>query len=231
MIVGSGMMARAFRGSIIDRAEIVVHAAGVSNSQCKDPREFERENGLLRKTISEAGAADCLVYFSTCSIADPGSANTPYVLHKLAMEAQVRAHPRHLILRLPQVAGRTPNPHTLLNYLHARIARGERFSIWSGARRNIIDCDDACAIGLRLIEGGVRAETVNVAASHDHSLIEIVDTLERVISGHAVYDVVDRGTAYAIDIARVRPFLSAAGVSFDEDYLERAVRKYYGPIS
>ena len=118
----------------------------------------------------------------------------------------------------------------MLNYLHARIARGERFSIWSGARRNIIDCDDACAIGRRLIEGGVRAETVNVASSHDYTLIEIVETLERVISGHAVYDVVDRGAAYAIDIARIRPFLSAAGVSFDEDYLERAVRKFYAPI-
>jgi dTDP-4-dehydrorhamnose reductase len=203
----------------------------VSNSQCKDPREFEREGMLLQKTIAEAGAADRLVYFSTCSIADPGSANTPYVLHKLAMEAQVRAHPRHLILRLPQIAGRTPNPHTLLNYLHARIARGERFSIWNNARRNVIDCDDARAIGFQLIEGGVRAETVNVACSHDHSVIEIVDMLQRVIAGHAVYDVLDRGAAYAIDIARIRPFLSAAGVSFDEDYLERVVRKYYGPIS
>jgi len=231
MIVGSGMMARAFRTPITDRADIVVHAAGVSNSQCRDPREFERESRLLRKTITEADAAECLVYFSTCSIADSGSANTSYVLHKLAMEAQVRAHPRHLILRLPQVAGRTPNPHTLLNYLYARIARGERFSIWNGARRNVIDCEDACAIVLRLIEAGVRSETVNVASRHDHSVLEIVEKLERVVSGHAVYDILDRGTAYAIDIARIQPFLSAAGVSFDRDYLERTVRKYYGPTS
>ena len=231
MIIGSGMMARAFRGRMADRVDIVVHAAGVSNSQCNDVREFERENSLLRKTIAKASGADRFVYFSTCSIVDPASAQTPYVLHKLAMESQVRAHPRHLILRLPQVAGRTPNPHTLLNYLHARIARGERFSVWGGARRNIIDCDDASAIGCQLIEVGVSRETVNIACSHDHSIIEIVDTLCRVIHGHAVYDVLNRGAAYAIDVSRIRPFLSLAGVSFDEDYLERVVRKYYGTLS
>jgi nucleoside-diphosphate-sugar epimerase len=227
VIVGSGLMARAFRGRATDRTDVVVHAAGVSNSQCTDSREFERERLLLHKTISDARGAECLVYFSTCSVVDPTSENAPYVRHKLRMEAEVRAHPRHLILRLPQVAGRTPNPHTLLNYLHARIARGERFSIWGGARRNIIDCDDARALGFQLIEGDVRGETVNVACTHDHSLVEIVETLERATGGHAVYDVLDRGAPYPIDVARTQPFFSAAGVSFDSGYLERVIRKYY----
>jgi len=87
-----------------------------------------------------------------------------------------------------------------------------------------------CEIGVRLIEGGVRAETVNVACSHDHSLIEIVDILTRVIAGHAVYDVLERGAAYAIDIDRISPFLAAAGASFDKDYLERVLRKYYAAL-
>jgi dTDP-4-dehydrorhamnose reductase len=230
MIVGSGMMARAFRGPLTSGPEIVVHAAGVSNSQCKDPREFRRENLLLNQTLAGAADAECVVYFSTCSIGDPEVANSPYVVHKKAVEAQVRAHPRHLILRLPQVAGRTPNPHTLLNYLYARIARGERFSVWSGARRNIIDCDDVRALGFRLIEAGVRAETVNVASSRDHSLIEIVDTLERVTRGHAVYDILDRGVTYRIDVSRIESFLPMANVLFDDDYLERVLRKYYGNL-
>jgi len=228
MIVGSGLLARAFRGPITDRPDIIVHAAGVSNSQCKDPREFERENMLLRETIANARGADCLAYFSTCSILDPGSANTPYVLHKVAMEAAVRRHPRHLILRLPQVAGRTPNPHTLLNYLHARIARGERFTVWKSARRNVIDCDDTRRIVFRLLEGGIRGETVNIACTHDHTVLEIVETVERVIAGHAVYDALERGNPYTVDVARIVPFLSDAGVCFDKDYLERVVRKYYG---
>jgi dTDP-4-dehydrorhamnose reductase len=227
MIIGSGLMARSFRGPQTERADVVVHAAGVSNSQCTHPGEFERESVLLGGTIAESRRAECLVYFSTCSIDDPASAGTPYVLHKLKMEALVREHPRHLILRLPQVAGRTPNPHTLLNFLYARIARGERFTVWAGARRNIIDCDDARAVGFQLIEAGVRGEIVNVASVRDHSLIEIVETLERVIGGHAVYDVVDRGAAYAIDVTRVQPFFATAGVAFDGGYLERVIRKYY----
>jgi len=231
MIIGSGMMARAFRTPVTERPDVVVHAAGVSNSQCKDPREFERESALLRKTMIDARDAGCVVYFSTCSIADPASANTPYVAHKRAMEALIRTHPRHLILRLPQVAGYTPNPHTLLNYLYARIARGERFSIWGRARRNVIDCEDACALGIALIEAGVSAETVNVASTRDHGLVEIVDTLQRVIRGHAVYDVLDHGAAYSIDVARLEPFFASASVSFGDDYLERVIRKYYGALA
>jgi hypothetical protein len=59
-------------------------------------------------------------------------------------------------------------------------------------------------------------------------VLEIVKTVERVTAGHAVYDALERGDAYSVDVARIVPFLSDAGVSFDKDYLERVVRKYYG---
>ena len=94
---------------------------------------------------------DVFVYFGTCSVADPEVRHTAYVQHKLAMEQMVSAHSRNLILRLPQVAGKTPNPHTLLNFLYGRIARSESFNLWSKARRNIIDVADVTAIAEQLI--------------------------------------------------------------------------------
>lgn len=228
MIVGRGLLATTFREGAQARPGLVVHAAGVSNSQCSDPREFERERLALQRTLEAGAGADCLLYFSTCSIEDPASAHTPYVQHKVAMEALVRAHPRHLVLRLPQLAGRTPNPHTLLNYLYARIARGERFAIWARARRNVLDCEDARTVGLAIVDAGVRRQTVAVAATRDWSSEEIVATMERVTRGHAVYDVLDKGAAYPIDVAPIRRFLDAAGLAFGPDYLERVVEKYYG---
>jgi nucleoside-diphosphate-sugar epimerase len=227
MIVGHGLMATAFTPIGRECRGIVVHAAGVSNSGCEDAREFERERLALERTLASASTADCMIYFSTCSVSDSASRETAYVRHKLAMEALVRAHPRHLILRLPQVAGRTPNPHTLLNYLHARIVRGERFAVWGRARRNVIDCDDVAAVARVAIEAGVRAATLDIASPRDHALPEIVATMERVTHGHAVYDVLDRGAAYPIDVAPIARFIAAAGVDFDEGYLERVLRKYY----
>lgn len=228
MIIGSGMLARAFKDSMHDRSEVVICAAGVSNSQCTDAREFDRERSSLERCLSETRASKRFVYFSTCSIYDPESINTAYVQHKLAMEELVRAHSGHLILRLPQVAGRTPNPHTLLNYLYARIARGERFAVWGRARRNIIDCDDLCKLSIALLDEGLRGETFNVANIHDYSLIQVVTAIERVAGGHAVYDVVDRGGAYTVDVSRLLAYIEAIAISFDDNYLERVLRKYYG---
>jgi nucleoside-diphosphate-sugar epimerase len=227
MIVGRGLLASAFAPIARERPGLVVHAAGVSNSACEDAREFARERLAVEGTLAAASSADCMIYFSTCSVSDPASRDTGYVRHKLAMESLVRTHARHLILRLPQVAGRTPNPHTLLNYLYARVVRGERFAVWGRARRNVIDCDDVATIARAAIDEGIHGATLDVASPQDHSLPEIVATLERVTHGHAVYDLVDRGAAYPIDVAPIAPLVAATGVRFDEGYLERVLRKYY----
>ena len=123
-----------------DSKESCVYAAGVSNSNCSDQREFDRERDRLMIAMEQHRLVDLFLYFGTCS-AD-GSLDSPYVQHKIKMEKIVSEHPRYLILRLPQTAGKTENPHTLLNYIFTRIIRSERFQIWKNARRNIIDVDD-----------------------------------------------------------------------------------------
>jgi nucleoside-diphosphate-sugar epimerase len=237
MIVGSGLMARVFRSAFeVGRNDVMVYAAGVSNSACTDTREFAREHARLSQALATAQKVETFIYFSTCSVADPEAVGTPYVRHKLAMEEMVRRHSGHLVLRLPQVVGRTPNPHTLLNYLYARISRGERFVIWGRARRNIIDVEDVAMIVKFLVQGRgdaggggkVLGETIPVANARDYALAEIVQTLERVTGKRAIFDVAAKGGAYHVDIARIEPLLGMAGVTFDEAYLERVARKYYG---
>lgn len=230
MIVGHGLMARTFAGGPTAGRGIVVHAAGVSNSQCEDAREFDRERTLLDRTLTAAADAECFVYFSTCSVLDPAAVDTAYVRHKMDMEVRVREHPAHLIFRLPQVAGRTANPNTLLNFLYGRIARGERFAVWRHAQRNVIDCDDVRSLGLAAIASGSRSETFNIAAPFSYPMTEIVETMERVVRGHAVYDLLDRGAAYPIDIQPLRPLMRRFGIAFGADYLERTIRKYYVPV-
>lgn len=142
--------------------DVCIYAAGVSNSGCIDASEFARERHRLADALQQANGVDVFVYFGTCSAIDPKARNTPYVQHKLAMEQLVSAHQSYLILRLPQVAGKTPNPHTLLNYLYARIARSEAFCLWRNALRNIIDVDDVAFIARQLIaDTSVRNSTLN----------------------------------------------------------------------
>jgi hypothetical protein len=227
MIVGSGLIASAFAPGFAAGADTLVYAAGVANSACEDEREFAREQQRLQAAVRAIPRASTVVYFGTCSVGDPGVAASPYVRHKLAMEALVRARGRHLILRLPQVAGRTANPHTLLNHLRARIVRSERFTVWSRSRRNVIDIADVAALAGVLLRDGVVDETVDVAPDRSHAIPEIVAAFERVTGKRALFDLVDRGSAAAIDTARIAPLLGPAGVDFGGDYLDRTLRRYY----
>lgn len=229
MIIGSGLLAKAFVPEYSLRDDVCIFAAGVSNSGCTDHREFKRERIRLEDALSVACNADVFVYFSTCSINDPESRDTPYVQHKLAMEGLVSTHPGHLILRLPQVAGVTPNPHTILNYLYAKIARSESFSLWKYAKRNIIDVDDVTAVSRQLIgDRKVRGAMFNVANPVSYPVADIVRAMEKVTGKRAIYDMVERGTDYPVDICAVRPVMDRAQVNFGDNYLEKVIGKYYG---
>lgn len=229
MIIGSGLLARAFANAFLQRDDVCIYAAGVSNSSCADAHEFARERLRLADALHRAANVDAFVYFGTCSVADPEVRDTPYVQHKLAMEKMVFAHPRNLILRLPQVAGKTPNPHTLLNFLYARISRSESFNLWSKAKRNIIDVTDAASIAQQIIaDDSLRNTTLNVANVVNYPMVDIVRAMERVVGKRAVYEVVERGSEYFIDTSAILPVLEKAGVEFGNGYLERVIDKYYG---
>jgi nucleoside-diphosphate-sugar epimerase len=232
MIIGSGLLAHAFARVFLHREDVCIYAAGVSNSSCKDVREFARERQRLEDALQQRTYVEAFVYFSTCSVADTEALSSSYVQHKLVMEQMVRTHPRHLILRLPQVAGKTSNPHTLLNFLYARISRSESFNLWSNAKRNIIDVSDVASIVQQLIlDKSMRSKTLNIANMAAYPMIDIVRAMENIVGKRAVYDVVERGSEYQIDISAIIPLLGAADVKFCNDYLEKIIEKYYGKVS
>ncbi len=228
MIIGTGLIANGFKSAYTHREDVCIYAAGVSNSSCTDVREFDRERKRLYLALHNSMHTDCFVYFSTCSVVDPEIQHSAYVLHKLAMEKLVTAHPQHLIFRLPQVAGKTPNPHTLLNFLYAHIARSESFNLWSKARRNIIDVDDMAAIAGQLIQDTtVRNLTMNIANPVSYSMIDVVESMAVAVGKPAIYNLIERGSEYTIDTSTIRPLLDKAHVIFGDNYLATVLGKYY----
>ena len=231
-VIGSGLLARAFLLAPLETyRNACIYAAGVSNSSCTNVDEFERERRRLTQALLEGEQADPFIYFGTCSVVDPETKDTPYVQHKLAMEMLASAHPRHLICRLPQVAGNTSNPHTLLRFLYTRIARSEAFTVWRGARRNIIDVDDVVSIVQQLIADlSMRGVTLNVANACNYPITDIIHAMEGALGKLSVYNIVNRGSAYTIDISVIAPVLGRAAVDFGDDYLKTVMDKYYGRV-
>jgi nucleoside-diphosphate-sugar epimerase len=115
-----------------------------------------------------------------------------------------------------------------LNYLFARIARSESFTLWRKASRNIIDVNDMAAIARQLVlDNSARNVTLNVASTTSYLVTDIVAALERLVGKNAVYTVIDRGSEYPIDVSATMPFLEPAGVMFGNDYLKNLIHRYY----
>jgi nucleoside-diphosphate-sugar epimerase len=227
MIIGSGLLARAFAPRFHDVQGVTLFASGVSNSQESSPHAFERERELLQTAI-EAGPAR-LVYFGSCNVANPAQLSA-YFEHKRAMELLVTATQGGLVLRLPQVVGHTQNPHTLTNFLRDRIVADEPFTIWTRARRNLIDIDDVVAIGTWLITYAPADERcVSIATPHSLSMPQIVRIFENTLGRKARVIEEDRGDQMHVDISRASQVADSLGLNMNEGYTESLIRKYYGP--
>ena len=223
------MVASAVRAAFVNR-DVCVYAAEVSNSGCTDAKESEHERVRLEIAVAAHACAGRFIYFGTCSVNDLHASKSLYVLHKRAMEHPAAKHPRHVIFRPPQVARNTPTPHTFLDYLFARIARSERFSIWANSTRNVTDIDDVAQIAQALVVNqGVVHETINVVHSRSISVVEIVSRFELNTSRRAVFDEIPIGKAYSIDCSRIETTVATCGVDLIGDYRRKALRKYYGP--
>ena len=226
MVIGDGMIAKAF-ANFGPRRDVIVYASGVSDSMETRAEAFQREKTLLAATRAAHPGA-LLVYFGTCSVDDPDRRPTPYVQHKLAMEALLAAAPGPwMVLRLPLAIGPVHRSPTLANFLHDRIVRGERFEVWARSARYPIDVEDVVRIAARFIdERTCWRRAINVAL-RAFTVLDFVRVLERITGKRALYTLVDKGARYDLrcpEVARV-----AAELELDSSprYLERVLRKYF----
>ena len=227
MIVGNGLIASAFNSHFGTDHRIIVFASGVSNSRENRADVFVREREMLKETLHRNNKF--VLYFSTCSVNDPELGDTPYVTHKKEMEEFVRSSKDYAIFRLPQVVGRTSNPNTLTNYLYTQIASGASFQVWRRAQRNLIDVDDVASIVNHLVRTS-RAHriTTNIACPFSTYVPQLVEIFEKTLHKTANYTILDAGGAYTIESHLSNEIGKQIGIDFDELYLERLIRKYYG---
>lgn len=219
-------MARAF-SAFRDSADVVIFASGVSNSLETDPAAFNRERELLKRLRKDSPGA-LLVYFGTCSVNDPEQRDTPYVRHKLEMEAMLAASGEAwLVLRIPLAIGRNPRSRTLAQFLHDCIARGQPFEVWEGAQRYPVDVDDLFRIGSRLIsDRAMWTRRINVAL-RPFPVHEFVRIMEKIVGKKANFTLVPKGRKFELDRPEVMQLARELDLDLSERYLERVLRKYF----
>lgn len=223
MIFGNGMMAKQF-AKYEHNNNVLIFASGVSNSREMQDSEFEREFNLLQKTIAN-NPKNHFVYFGTSSMYDPMSRNSPYVLHKLDMEQYVIENcESYNIFRISQVIGRANNP-TLVNFIVNNIIYDKEFDVWACATRNLIALDDVYKIIDYILVNKINInQVVNVANSHNISVVDFVHIVEDVIGKKSKMKIVPSGFPFdKIDITIIKPFLNKLDIKFDRDYYEKSL--------
>lgn len=226
MIIGRGLLANAFEPYLGSNPDIIVFASGVSNSRETRISEFEREQALLSQLLENEDRR--LIYFGSCGIVAPQAELTPYMQHKRSMESLVLSTSTGLVFRLPQVVGKTDNPHTLTNFLRNRIVSGEHFPVWRLAERNLIDIDDIVRIVSTLaFELPAGSTAISIAALRSLSMPEIIRIFELVLGKTANCTYMDQGSPMTIDISIIQYLSDRLGICLGGDYAERIIDKYY----
>lgn len=225
MIVGNGLIANAFRE--YDRVGVIFFASGVSNSLENDKAQFQREEDLIRKTISE-NPDKVFVYFSSCSIYDSSKIDSQYVNHKLNMEHIIASETqKYLIARVSNAVGKGGNQNTLINYLIRAIQNQNEIKVHIDATRNQIDVFDVAQIVLNLIDSDQLNKIVNVAYVSNYSVLEIIRIVEEFLNLKGDLILEKKGQGYSIDIPDAIGYFKKNNLLDREKYLQEILQKYY----
>ncbi|MDB4086019.1 hypothetical protein N9539_06820 [Amylibacter sp.] len=182
-VIGHGLIASVFRGKDYGK-DVIIFASGVSKSRENSFYNFDKERVLLNNTLAQNKK---LVYFSTCSAGASPGITSPYIAHKLKMEKLVLESSSNIIIRLPQVVGKSRNSSTLVNFFAKNIYRMEPFEIEVNTVRNIIDIDDVRLITEYILEKNEFGKIHDCSLPISFSVLRIVKQLEIILNIKGLY--------------------------------------------
>lgn len=221
-VFGTGMIAKAFLRHKLSN-NLVIIAAGVSNSQEERPSEFRREKDLLLDIIRE-NQGKKIIYFSSCSVYQ--SNLTPYISHKLAMEKLVAVTADNFnIFRLPQVVGITKN-NTIVSYFVKAMIERDVINVYNNAERYFIDVDDVVRIVLFLTSNNFNKSVIDICNCERMPVLKLVHEIGKVLSIEPLVNIIDEGESYDIPCSNLKVRLSDDDYIYKSDYVSNVLKKY-----
>jgi nucleoside-diphosphate-sugar epimerase len=225
MIIGNGLIANSIKDT--DDKNYIFFASGVSNSSVTNPLDFEREFRLI-KELHLKHENKIFVYFSSCYISNNNAKLTPYYVHKLKMEEYIaNNHFNYLILRLPQVIGKSNNNNTLINNFIYKLSKNEIIKLQRFANRYFIDVLDISEIIKKLITLKVKNEIIDIFYPKSYNLIEIIEILELCSEKKINYKLINEGISYSLTEHLIYNYGNLISNSFDDNYLLSSIKKHY----
>jgi len=228
MVIGNGLLAKSF-SKYKDDDQVIIFASGVSNSKEVNPEAFMREMDLLRSITNKDAL---LVYFSTCSVYDWPFNSTPYVGHKINMEALVGSYfPRSIVFRIPTVVGNTNNPNTFFSFFKNQINSGEKLIISPGTTRYLIGVDELVETLSPLIDElkdneGKISKKINVSFDNKTEALHLVTMMMQIMGKTTPIEFAGFGSSYNIKNKEFKDHLKKIKYRLPENYTYNLLKKY-----
>jgi nucleoside-diphosphate-sugar epimerase len=171
-IIGDGMIAESFKN--YNFKSVCVFASGVADSTENDILKYKKEYDLLKQVLKK-NQNNLIIYFSTLSVLRYDYTN--YVTHKLFIESYIENNSNNfLILRLPNIIGRTKNTKQLVPFMYNSLLNKKVIQIKNGTYRDLIDVEDLPKIVDFLINKKINGK-INVTLGNKIKVVDIVNYL------------------------------------------------------
>lgn len=219
MVIGSGQLASIFKNKNND--DCVIFASGVSNSNCKDVVQFNREKELL-VNILKSNKNKKIIYFSSCALSVDNYFKNEYYNHKSNMESIIREYSsNYYIFRIPQLFGDLILHRTLINFIYKSIEHSHMFNVYDEAYRYVIEINDVKKLVEAYLQYSDSCITVDLANPFRYKVLDIVKILESLMGKQAKYNLIKKSDGYILDLEDMKSFINKhkIDISFSENYL------------
>ena len=119
-IIGNGFIGKNLNKIKKDliKTNYIIYAAGISHSKTKSKKNLNRELSLF-KIFFKKNFLKKVIYISTADVTNNILNKSLYVKNKIQIEKLIKKKfKNYIILRLPQIIGKSKNKNTLINYFY-----------------------------------------------------------------------------------------------------------------
>ena len=172
------------------------------------------------------------IYISTTSVLDNYLKKDMYTRNKIIIENLIKKRlDNFLILRLPQIVGKSNNPHTITNFIYKKVLLEQRFKVWSNVKRNLIDIDDLIKIVKQIIGTKLKPRNViNILNPNSIYVEEIANIMGEIIKKKPRYILVEYKTKMKGNLKIQSNFkfnLNITKYFKNKNYFKNIMKKYY----
>ena len=229
-IIGNGFLAKKFKkhNSFFKEKNYFIYLAGVSNSSEKNSNNFKRDFNRIKLFIKKIKNSK-LIYVSSCSIFDPNRRNSLYLKNKIKIEKYIKKKINNfLIIRLPEIVGKSKNKNTLTNFFYSKIKNNNKFILYANAKRNLLDINDAIKLVLYFLQSDIKEKFLNISNLKFTNSLEIIKTFERLLKKKANYIISNKKhKPWKINTFINKNILKKNKIIIKNNYLFKTLKKYY----